>query len=99
MLVTHMSLTFMTLFFSLIGKMQDEKAMDDQLKAIGNRLRELRVNGKYKCGYAVFAIQHANIQPRQYWRLEAGEANFTIKTLLKVLDVHELSLEEFFEGL
>lgn len=89
----------MSLFFSLIQKMQDEKAMNEQLKAIGNRLRELRMNGEFKSGYAVFAIQHANIQPRQYWRLEAGEANFTIKTLLKVLAVHNISLEEFFKGI
>ena len=33
-----------------------------------------------------------------YWRVENG-ANITLKTLLKILDIHKLSLAEFFNSL
>jgi hypothetical protein len=31
----------------------------------------------------------------QYWRMERG-ANFRIESLLKILEIYNLSLEEFF---
>jgi hypothetical protein len=39
-----------------------------------------------------------NLNRVQYWRLEKGE-NFTMKTLLKILEIHKLSLKEFFNDL
>jgi hypothetical protein len=32
----------------------------------------------------------------QYWRIEKGKANLTLKSLAKLLVIHQLSPEEFF---
>lgn len=79
--------------------MEGIERIDDTLKAIGNRLKELREAGGFEGGYVGFAIHHVDMQPKQYWKLETGTTNFTIKTLLRVLAVHNISLEEFFKGL
>lgn len=78
--------------------MKEEEKIETTLKAIGDRLKQLREAGGFEGGYVGFAIHHVNMQPKQYWKLEAGTANFTIKTLLRVLDVHKISLEDFFKG-
>ena len=78
--------------------MKEEETIETTLKAIGNRLKQLREAGGFEGGYVGFAIHHVNMQPKQYWKLEAGTANFTIKTLLRVLDVHKITLEDFFKG-
>lgn len=95
-----MSLTLMSLsvLFAFVV-MDDEKAVNDQLKAIGESLKKLRSDGDFEGGYVGFAIHHVKIAPRQYWRIETGETNVTIGTLMKVLKVHNMSLKEFFEGL
>lgn len=61
---------------------------------IGNRLRDIRIKKGYS-SYVEFALE-AQMQPKQYWKLEAGIANFTIRSLLRVLETFEMSLEEFF---
>ena len=78
--------------------MKEEDTIETKLKAIGGRLKQLREAGGFEGGYVGFAIHHVNMQPKQYWKLEAGTANFTIKTLLRVLDVHKISLEDFFKS-
>ncbi|MBO6495538.1 MAG: helix-turn-helix transcriptional regulator [Roseivirga sp.] len=78
--------------------MKEEETIETTLKAIGDRLKQLREAGGFEGGYVGFAIHHVNMQPKQYWKLEAGTANFTIKTLLRVLDVHKISLEDFFKS-
>lgn len=79
--------------------MEDEKAVNDLLKTLGERLKELRKKGGFEGGYVGFAIHHLQMQPKQYWELEAGKANFTMKTLVKVLKAHNITFEEFFSGL
>lgn len=79
--------------------MEDDKALDVHLKAVGEKLKQLRLNSEFDGGYVGFSIHEVGMQPKQYWKLEAGTTNFTIKTLLKVLAVHKLTLEEFFKGL
>lgn len=32
----------------------------------------------------------------QYWRIERGKANLTLKSLTKILDIHKLSVQDFF---
>ena len=69
--------------------------MDKRIIEIGNRLKELRLEKGYS-SYETFAWD--NEIPRiQYWRMEKG-TNFTISSLLRILDAHQISLEEFFEG-
>ena len=70
--------------------------MDKQIVLIAKKLKELRIAKGYT-SYENFAWD--NELPRvQYWRMEKG-TNFTIKTLLKILKVHNLSLKEFFISL
>lgn len=68
--------------------------MDKRIINIGERLKKLRIKRGYS-SYEVFAWD--NQIPRvQYWRMEKG-TNFTIRTFLRVLDAHEMTLEEFFK--
>jgi transcriptional regulator with XRE-family HTH domain len=64
------------------------------LEQIGKRLKEIRINKGY-ISYEDFALEHG-IARMQYWRLETGKSNPTIKTLYKVLEIHQISLQEFF---
>ena len=64
------------------------------LLRIGGALSMLRI----KMGYSSikdFALDH-NLSLIQYWRIEKGKANITIKTLIKLLAIHRLSIEDFF---
>jgi transcriptional regulator with XRE-family HTH domain len=64
------------------------------LKEIGHRLTELRKQKNYT-SHETFANDYQ--LPRiQYWRLEKGKANFTMKTLITVLRIHDLTVEQFF---
>lgn len=66
----------------------------DVLDSIAKRLVFLRKKAGYK-SYETFAFDKG-IARQQYWRLERGE-NFTIKSLLKVLDAHSITIEDFFK--
>ena len=68
--------------------------MDKRIITIAKKIKALRKAKGYS-SYENFAWD--NEIPRvQYWRLEKG-TNFTIKSLLKILDAHHISLEEFFK--
>lgn len=71
------------------------KSDEEALKDIGERLRKLRIQRGYS-SYETFAIEH-DLSRMQYWRLEKGTTNMTIKTLKRVLDLHGISLKEFFQ--
>ncbi len=70
--------------------------MDIRIKKIANRIKEMRIEKGY-VSYEFFAWEH-KIPRVQYWRMEKG-TNFTIKNLLRILDAHEITLEEFFTDL
>jgi transcriptional regulator with XRE-family HTH domain len=67
------------------------------LTTIGNKLTELRKQKGYS-SHESFAFDY-DLARVQYWRLEKGKSNFTIKTLIKVLEIHNISLDEFFASL
>ena len=70
--------------------------MDEEiLKTIGDKLKDLRISKGYK-SYENFAFDH-ELSRMHYWRLENGKSNLTIKSLLKILDIHNISLSEFFQ--
>jgi transcriptional regulator with XRE-family HTH domain len=76
---------------------KNEAALERQLKLIGNKLEELRRNKGYS-SHESFAYDFE--LPRvQYWRMEKGKSNITIKSLLRVMEIHDLSLTEFFNSL
>ncbi|MGB3948914.1 MAG: helix-turn-helix transcriptional regulator [Bacteroidia bacterium] len=67
-----------------------------RIKKIGERIKELR--SKNYTSYETFAFE--NEIPRvQYGRLERGAVNFRMATLMRVLDIHKISLEDFFKGI
>ncbi|WP_103069257.1 helix-turn-helix transcriptional regulator [Aquimarina sediminis] len=65
-------------------------------KAIGERIRELRIKANYT-SYETFALDN-DLPRKNYWRLEKGY-NFTIETLLRIVSIHDITLEEFFKGI
>lgn len=73
-----------------------DKEIDEQIQKIATKIKELR-KAKGFTSYETFAFEH-NINRVQYWRIEKGQ-NITLKTLLKVLDIHEITLSDFFKNL
>ena len=71
-----------------------EEALSNTLTRIGAKLTHLRKKKGYS-SHEDFAYDFE--LPRvQYWRIEKGKANITIKSLCKLLTIHDLSVEEFF---
>ncbi len=71
--------------------MENEK---DTLEKIGKKLKKLRIKKGYK-SHEIFAYDH-DISRVHYWRMEKGVTNITIKSLLKVLSIHKITVQEFF---
>jgi hypothetical protein len=66
---------------------------DPRLKQIAQKLKQLRLDKGYS-SYEAFAFDHE--LPRVgYGRHEQG-SNLTLKSLLRLLDIHQLSLADFF---
>lgn len=68
---------------------------EELLIKIGSKFRDLRISKGYS-SYEDFAIDN-DLGRMQYWRLENGKTNLTIKTLLRILEIHEISFSEFFQ--
>jgi transcriptional regulator with XRE-family HTH domain len=64
------------------------------LQQIGERLAELRKEAGYT-SYESFAYDH-ELPRMQYWRIEKGKVNLTIKSLLKILAIHKIGITDFF---
>lgn len=80
----------------MIKKKSQISVEDSRLSQIGNRVRALR-----KANTSLSAEDFANekaFDRVQYSRIENG-ANITMKTLLKVVDAHNITLKEFFSDL
>lgn len=63
---------------------------------VGDKIKALRKAKGYK-SYESFAFDF-EIDRHQYWRIEKGQ-NITIKTLLKITAIHDISLSDFFKDL
>lgn len=74
--------------------MKSDKAFKNLLADIGNCLAELRVKKGYPTIKAF--VEHHDLPEIQYWRIERGKANVTLKSLSRILSIHKLSLHEFF---
>ncbi|MCX8491329.1 MAG: helix-turn-helix transcriptional regulator [Cyclobacteriaceae bacterium] len=61
------------------------------------KLMELRKQKGYT-SHEDFAFDH-DIPRVQYWRLEKGQTNFTLKSFIKLLVIHKITVEEFFGSL
>lgn len=73
--------------------MEDKKKYDLIMSKIGLKLKKLRIEKGFT-SYENFAYEN-DLSRIQYWRMEKG-TNFTIKNLLKILEIHGISIEEFF---
>jgi len=67
--------------------------IDKQLINISKKIKDLRIQKGYT-SYENFALDN-NIDRKQYWRVEDG-TNITLKTLIKILEIHKISLRDFF---
>jgi hypothetical protein len=74
----------------------DDKKLDPRLTAIGEKIKRLRLAKGYR-SYETFAFDHS--LPRVgYGRHEKG-SNLTMASLLRLLDIHGITLQEFFSDL
>lgn len=73
--------------------MVKKSSYDKTSKEIGDKLRTIRIAKGYT-SYENFALEN-DIDRKQYWRIENGQ-NLTLKSLIKILDIHGLSLKKFF---
>ena len=63
------------------------------LKRIGERLKQLRIEAGYT-SYENFAWDY-ELSSRYYWGVEKGR-NISVSYLIKILDIHKMSIEDFF---
>ncbi len=70
-----------------------ENILDPRLEQIGLRIKELRLNKGYSSA-EIFAYEHG-LNRVSYWRMEKG-CNITLTSLLRILDIHNITLQEFF---
>lgn len=69
--------------------------LEKKRKRIGERIKELRIKSGYSSG-ETFA-QDKGFSRKGYWALENG-SNFKIETLLKLTEIHNITLSDFFKG-
>jgi DNA-binding XRE family transcriptional regulator len=74
--------------------MPSQRTFEFVLSVVGDRLAELRL----KKGYSTIKefAQVYDLPEIQYWRIEKGKANITLKSLFKILSIHNMSMEDFF---
>lgn len=71
-----------------------EDTLQSTLERIGSKLTELRKQKGYT-SHEDFAYDY-EIPRVQYWRIEKGKTNLTIRSLCRLLTIHKLTVEEFF---
>ncbi len=70
--------------------------LDKRILKISQKIKELRISAGFTSS-ETFSYEHS-LSRVHYWRIEKG-SNITMETLIKILDIHKISLEEFFKGL
>ncbi len=68
--------------------------LDPRIQQIGQRIKELRIKKGYTSA-EIFAYEHG-LNRVSYWRIEKGH-NITLASLLRILDIFEITLEDFFK--
>ena len=63
---------------------------------IGKEVKKLRIKAGYK-SYEVFSWDN-KISRIQYWKMEKG-TNCTLKSLKRILDIHNVRIDKFFNSL
>lgn len=70
--------------------------LDLRTLKISEKIKKLRIDAGFTSS-ETFSYEHS-LSRVHYWRVEKG-SNITMETLIKILDIHKISLEEFFKGL
>lgn len=71
-----------------------QKRFSAILEKVGRGLGVLRIKKGYE-NISQFTSQH-KLPMIQYWRIENGKANITLRSLFKILAIHDLTVPEFF---
>lgn len=82
---------------AFVKRSKEEDILQSVLKRIGQRLADLR-KAKGYTSYETFAYDH-EIPRMQYWRMENGKTNLTFKSLMKLLAIHKITVDDFFASL
>lgn len=79
---------------ALMSRSNGHRSFQNILAAVGERLAELRI----KKGFTTIKefTEHYDLPEIQYWRIEKGKANITLKSLSRVLEIHRLRIHDFF---
>ena len=72
-----------------------ENITELHIKKVAERIKQLRLDSGYT-SYETFAFDK-EINRVQYWRIENG-GNITLKTFFKILQIHNLTPQEFFKS-
>lgn len=73
-----------------------DKDSEETILLIAEKIKILRKEKGYS-SYETFAFDY-NINRVQYHRIEKGQ-NITLKTLINVLKIHNLTIQDFFKDL
>lgn len=73
---------------------EENNISSEQIKKVAKKIKQLRKDKGYT-SFQDFAYEH-ELNRVQYWRVESGH-NITLKTLFKILKIHNLTPEEFFK--
>lgn len=72
----------------------EEEVMQEVFEKIGTKFKEMRIDQGFS-SYEDYAWTHG-FSRMQIWKAEKG-SNLTMKSLLKILKTHNISLAEFFK--
>ncbi len=72
------------------------KKKDSYVQKIASKLKQMRIDAGFT-SYENFA-NAKDLDRKQYWRIENG-ANITISTLIKLLEIHKVSMRDFFSDI
>jgi hypothetical protein len=76
--------------------MKEKEKLDSRILAIAKRIRELRVKKGYT-SYEKFAFDN-DLSRVGYGNHEKGR-NIRMSSLLRIIDIHGITLEQFFKGI
>ena len=76
------------------GQPKKDKQLEDALHNIGEKIKKLRIKKGYT-SHETFCYDFG-LSRMQYWRIETGRTNLTVKSLINILNIHGITLEDFF---
>ena len=74
--------------------MKSKKLLEKTLVELGAKLSDLREQKGFHTLKEF--VEKYQLPEVQYWRMEKGKVNLTIKSLVKILSIHKMTLDDFF---